>query len=382
MRLIYFLILGLFFVPSSVLALGVSPGSITMNFQPNFEQEFEFYVINSFDDLEFPIGVYIEGNLDEYIDFEPGNFTLPPGGQEKFTFTLKLPSKMDRPGNHTSNIFAMQSSVVGQGGSGSVGALVAIKVPVMVKVPYEGPYLDAVFHAGDKAVGEIVSFAVLMRSLGTDPVDNYRGTITIFDYNGDEVDEVLFDGSLGLNEERELSVGWDSTGYSAGFYTAHLEIKYDGESYEADTEFRLGAFFIDILDYQKSIKSNEINEYFSTILSTWNAPIQNVYTQIEFNHEGLNKVFKSESFELGAWENKTVKMYIDTEGIDNGKYPATFSVFYGEESNEIEFDLNVTWLSEFVRFIVYSSIVIVLILAWFVFFKKRKLFKLGKRKVH
>lgn len=363
----------LLLLPKDCSALGISPGGFSMNFQPGLEQKLDFSVLNSYEDLPFDVEVYIDGELSQYIDFEGVNATLPPGGEKKFSTNLKLPDSFDRPGNHTANIIAMQSSVIsGDSGGSNLGALVAVKSRILVLVPYDGPYLDALFHSSDRAVGEKVPFSIFVRSLGTAPIPDLRGEITISDFNGDFIDVLTFEDSLEINQEKEIFVWWDSTGQSAGLYVADLTLRYDDEVYEANTDFKLGSLFIDILEFDKSIPAGKINKYPVTVLSTWNDHINNVYVQLLVDYHGDSKVSKSESFSIGPWENKTVLMFVDSTDIEIGEYLSTLSVFYENSHTDVDFNLKVVEDENIIIYIAVGVILILMIL--FVLFR-RKIFK-------
>ncbi|MFH1376421.1 MAG: hypothetical protein ABIH25_02185 [Candidatus Woesearchaeota archaeon] len=365
------------FVPINVSAIGISPGSITMGFEPNFKHQIEFFAINSYDDTPFNAEIFIDGELAQYTDFEGRNITLEPGEKRGFNFNLILPSNFDRPGNHTGGIVIRQTELSDKAEGMGVGAFVAVRASILVLVPYDGPYLDAKFHSADMEKGFKVPFSVLMRSLGDEPIDYLKGTITIFDSVGDEVGDISFEDSLIINEEKEISFKWDSIGQSAGFYTANLLIEYGKNTYEANTEFKLGYYYIDILKLQNYVEEGKISEYAATILSTWNSPIEGVHVELVINYNNDRKSFKSESFSMDGWQEKAVNFFIDARNMEKGKYPAEFTVYYGDSSNSVDFDIKVKTKTDNVVYIIVALIIIVITI--FIIFRKKILNKFKKR---
>ena len=366
----YFLILVvILFFSLDVYALGISPSKIELDFQPNLKQEFEFLALNSVN-VSFPVEVFVSGELEEYIDFEKQEIILEPFENRAFKFTLELPESFDKPGNHTVDLVVLQKEMIGtEEGGFTIGAVVSVRTPMIVFVPFDGPYVDLAFESRDKEIGEEVPFLVYMNNLGTEPVDYLKGEITIFNFRDEIVGTIFFEDSLSLGEEKQIILSWGSEGNTAGLYYAILKVNYSGESAEERAEFRLGSFFIDILDYQKKIEKGEINKYESVILSTWNDPLQNVYTQLDINYFGEPKIFKSESFEIAGWENKTVVMFVDSSDMEKGTYPAKLSVFYGNTSTSVNFDIDVIMDKS----IIYISlgIVVLVIIGLIVLFNRR-----------
>lgn len=375
------LVVFLFFIfSSSAYGLGIGPGRMEMDFKPNLRQPLTISVFNSVDDY-FPVEVSVSGELAEYTDFKKQTVILDPLGSKDFKFNLNLPSKLERPGNHTLYITARQTDFVGSSGDSpsTVGALVAVRTELIVFVPFDGPYIDAKFNAPNVEAGNNLPFSVLIRNLGNEPVSDIQGVIRIQDANGDEVGYLDFKTSLGLSEEKDVKLEWDTSEQSSGIYLAYLTIDYDkGGKYETNTEFRLGSYYISILKLQKFIEKGRINEYDSLILSTWNSAIDNVYTELEIDYNGQKRTFKSESFELGSWENKSIRLFIDARGMESGVYPSKFSVYYPDGSNYVDFDLKVGSKINILIYVAAGALVLVALVLLILF--RNKIFKKKRNK--
>ncbi len=373
----YFLILiAVFLLSVNVYALGISPSKIELDFQPNLKQEFEFLALNSLN-VSFPVEVFISGELEQYTNFEKQNVVLEPYENRAFKFTLELPDEFDEPGNHTADLVVLQKELIQtEGGDYTIGAVVSVRSPMIVFVPFDGPFVDVIFESRNVEIGKEVPFLITFNNLGTEPIDQINGEVIIFDSKEESVGSLTLKESLNLNEEKQITLLWDSGDNTAGIYSAILKIDYSGGSSEEKAEFKLGSYFVDILEYQKEIEKGKINKYESIILSTWNDPLQSVYAQLDINYLDELQVFKSESFALEGWENKTVTMFVDGTSMEKGTYPAKLSVFYGNTSTSINFDIEVITN----RVIIYTVAGIIVFVAVLLFILlRKKLFKRNKK---
>jgi hypothetical protein len=363
MKKIIFFVFVVFILIEGIHALGIGPGKLEFDFEPGMEKEISFFVINSLN-VSFPVRVYISGELAQYADFETQDIILEPKEQRKFDFVLKFPSKFERPGEHRADIMAVQTEYIGGSNQGTgVGALVGIKAPIIVRVPYEGPYLEAKISAKDVGVNGSVPFTIEMESFGEEPVEHLNGRIKIFNYKNEEVGSLSFEESLGVKEKKAIVLRWDSEGNNPGIYRADLDIEYSNRKFNSSTMFRLGDYFIDILDYQDSLEAGKIDEYYISLLSTWNEPIGDVYLELSIKYGEDLKSFKSEVFDIDSWENKTINFFVDARNIKKGVYPASLIVFYGNDSNKVDFDIKIVKKSNlWIYFLAVMLVVIVLIM--------------------
>jgi hypothetical protein len=243
--------------------------------------------------------------------------------------------------------------------------------------------MDAELSIPNSEVGSQVPITISMRNLGTTDLPTINGEITFFGFDGEEIDSMSFDDSLELKQDKSITLYWDSSEMSGGVYTAELVGNYGDQSFESGTEFRLGSFFVDILEYQDEVKVGEINDYYTTLMSTWNSPIQDAFVELDVTYGRDVITSKSESFDLFGWQNDTVKMYFDATGIEKGKYPAKLTVFYGNGSNSVDFDLNVKSFFLSTQMIIYGSVIagfVIVIAVLIIFMMRRRKIKRGKKK--
>jgi hypothetical protein len=358
-------------------ALGISPSKINYDFEPGLSDEITFRVINS-ESVPFNVEVYVEGDLAEYFDFERTPVTLPPGEAREFTVFFNFPSDLRiAPGEHRTDIVAAQ---VGDGEEGgTVAAFVAVAIPVLVEVPYEGIFLDAKIEIGEAEAGTPVDFGIELISLGKEVISIVNGNIGIINEEGVVVDEIIFQ-ELNIQplDTRLVSLEWFPGDNSAGIYNATLFIEYDGEEANFVKEFRLGDLLIDILDLEeKKFKKGQINRINVLTRSFWNYEINDAYAEIFI----FGSSSKSESMTFGSWEEKTVPVYFDMNGLESGEYEARVVLSYEGVTTEKVFDITIGAILFSVTNLIYAGLVVVLIVLVVLFLKKRKLFKSKKARL-
>jgi len=370
MKRVIFLILFLVLFCLDVGALGIGPSKVNYDYEPGLSGEISFVVINS-EPFPFDAEIYVEGDLAEYFDLERTTFTLSPGEIREFTTSVSLPFNLRiAPGDHRTDIVASQ---IAEDEEGTVAAIVAVAIPVIIQVPYEGAFLDAEIEVGESEVGKPVNFNIELISLGKETVQLVDGSLKILDESNNVVSSVSFqERDIFSNETRLVSLSWNPEGNSAGIYNATLLIEYGGERANFYKDFKLGDLLIEVLDLEeKKFKKGQINRINVLTKSFWNYEINDAYAEIFI----LGSSSKSESMSFGPWEEKTVPVYFDMGGFESGEYEAKVILSYEGLTTERTFDVRIGAMFFSVTNIVYAGLVVVLIVLVILFLKKRKLFK-------
>jgi len=371
---ILFGLIFLFFV-SSVFAVGISPPKSIVYFEPNIVEKIDFFVVNMGDE-DSRIKIFFEGELSNLVLWEDQTIDLKSGEKKDFSFLLTMPSSFDAPGDYRINLIAQEIPIEEESGGTYIGAVTSVTSPVYIRVPFEGPYLGVKLVTDPSSVGQIVKSTVFLENLGSISLNNLQGKIDIVSSGGEIVKEITFTESLGLNEFKEIELFWDSTGMESGIYTGKLLISYNGKTAESEPKFKMGDVFIKILDFQKELVTGKINNYFIKMESYWNDVIKDVYVTLIINVAGEEYNFKSISFDLEAWEEKEINMYIALEeGISKlpeGEYDATIGIFYEELSNSEDFILKIKSDTNYLIIFGVVFIVILCILFGLYIFKNKK----------
>ena len=128
----------------------------------------------------------------------------------------------------------------------------------------------------------------------------------------------------------------DTTGYLAGDYVATALGDYGGENLARDDDpFRLGEFYVDILDYTSSFEGGKIERFSIFVESFWNNDIEELYAEV--NILGLEDAgFITPAVKLNAWNKGVLEGFLDTSEISGEDFQAEIILHYGGgETKEI-----------------------------------------------
>lgn len=362
-------VLCILLLSTNVYAIGISPAKVNFEFESGMVRHIPFKVFNV-GDHTLNAKIFLRGDLKEYFDFEPVNVTLEPKEEIEFNITLSLPTNVDLdPGDRRTDIVAEEFLESGSG----VGAVAAVGLLVIVRVPYEGQYVDLDLMAKNAEIGEDVEFFVKLESLGLETVNKVDGTLNIFDETGIKVGTLSFvEPEIAPKEIRELELVWNSGNNLAGIYKAKLVINYAGKERDVEAQFRLGDLSIQVVDLiEKELISEGINKLLVVTQSQWNNQIDDVYTEVEIG----GKKSKSEMTYYKPWSQNNITVYFDTHDLSLGNYKAKVTIFYENLTTEEMFDVQIINENPFNIYIIYGLIAGAIIVVLFFFIKKRKLFK-------
>tara|TARA_Y100000310_G_C20681135_1_gene815996 strand:- start:1539 stop:2711 length:1173 start_codon:yes stop_codon:yes gene_type:complete len=298
----------------NVLAVGVTPAYYIVDFESGYEGNFIFNFI--FND-EKEIGTYVEGDLAEYVELDKD--ILIGGGE--VTAYLKLPDKIDKPGQHRIRIGAKQIPRE-EGGLEVIGDVRGI---IKVNVPYPGKHLDGEFHVSNANVGEELKIKLIIENNGEEDV-SVSPVVRIYNSEGDvenlELEE-KFVKKTNLIEYNELL---STENLVVGDYNATAVIEYDGKKLELETGFRLGDFYVEIVDYTKEFERDKVNRFEIDVLSFYNGEIENLYANVTIIDEDVS--FLTPSVSLKSWSNRRLEGFFDTAQIEPVKFEAEIVLHY------------------------------------------------------
>jgi len=323
--LLYFLIIGI----KVIEAFPVSPPSYFVDYVPGYVYKSEFRVSNT-DPEDLSVIVYDEGELNNSFKFSQTSLVIKQGDKKTVNFEFTVPV-IEKPGVHTEYITIKQSALNNAAGSGTgLSAIVAIALPVYIRVPYPGKYLVADLEVTDVALNQLVNLSLILTSLGYEDLYGVYGKADIYDVKGSFVDSVDFPAVNVFTGKGAFvnNASWDSTGKSMGIYNTNVTVYYDTKTVELSKSFRIGDEFIKIINISGNyMKSGQINLFNVEIESMWNKEIPEVYTQLDIlNNE--NKQFKSDKVIIGPWENRVLPIYVDASALDTGEFEGKVTLFY------------------------------------------------------
>ena len=317
----FFLVLPiLLFLITSIYALSLSPSKKNFNFEPGLEETISFTVRP---DTSREIVMYVEGDLAEYITLDKDKLS---GDGGKFTATLKLPEKLDRPGEYRTLV--MVSEYVDPELAGFIVVAVKVGSVIRVHVPFPGQYLETKLEVKDANVGDPIDFNLEVKSKGKENV-SISPIIEIYDSNGKNVDTLLYNSRVIKSQEiLNLRKTLDTTGYNPGGYKAVSTIYY-GAIAKSETDFRVGDLNVRILNYTDVVPINKFEKFDIIIESGWNNNIAGVYGEVVIYNESKEITrFQTFTTSLTPWEQQTITGYFDTSNFTEGKYDANITTYF------------------------------------------------------
>jgi hypothetical protein len=326
------LVMLLFLVIPSAVAIGVVPASQELAFEPNLATEVTFMIRNT-QDYDVVAKVTLEDEAANHISIlERNTVSLGPKDHEYVTLRIKLPATM--PPGDNKLFFKVAEVPQGEG----LSATTAVRSYIRVKVPYPGEYLIATIAAEDAKAGEKVPIVVDIRNDGTDTVEISKGVVSVIGNGVVDLIPITFE-NLASRASTTQTVEWLSTTAGVGEYVAQVVVDYEGGSTSASTPFRVGDVLINILDVvAEEVPQGWRSRVDVTIDSKWNEPIENVYAEVEIE----DQIVKSQSLTIDAWSKAVLNSYVETDQFDIGSHSGTVTVFYADKTVTQDFILTIS----------------------------------------
>lgn len=357
-------------------ALGVSPAIISLDFQPNFEQTFDYRVFGTKPNTDYL--VYLQGDLAEYASLNKEKLK----GNDNFRLFLSLPASFEIPGKHILYVGVKELVDPELAIGGTIGTAIEIVVVINVFVPYPGKYVEMSFSSGDANVGELVKFRMDLINRGEESVVIFP-RIEIFSNQTSEKTETLLLEERDMESMQKLSLqkSLDTSSYNPGRYKGVAIVEYGGKSpATAESPFRIGNLSIEIKNYtDKVLIDGKIQKFDIEIESGWNDRIDGVFADVVFFNQTSELLsIKTTSTNLNPWESKIITGYIDTLNIQKGIYNATITLaYYGKDVGrtstktvQVEFIEKTEYLV--IVLITLGAVVLIVLVAVIWFFVKRK----------
>ena len=368
------LLLTLLLVSSNVFALGISPGRIVIDFEPNLQKTLTYDVINN-GGSAIDVEMYVKGDLAQYITLSQNASTLSPGERKTFTYTVSLPGRIDVPGMHDNRIGAVESipTTTSTGGA-QVSARVAVESQIQIKVPYEGLYSTVSLKAPESVkTGEPVNFEVDVDNVGT--IDfTATGKIDIFSATDNTMIATVATSTLSIphTTSGKLTATWDTKNVQPGPYKAVATVFFGGLNQTSVASFNVGGLIVKILDISHGvIKKDAISKFTIKVESLWNEEIKGVYANLLFYAKTSQQIanVKSDMVDITANGQAELNAFWDTTGLDAGKYNVKAVVNYANKTSETTFDVEIesgfgipVWVIIIIVVIAVAGVVVMLII--------------------
>lgn len=310
----------------SVSAIKITPAKISGTFKPNLEREINYFVSSG---LNRYLEIYTRGDLAEYINLS----TTRIFKDGSFTATIKLPEKLETPGQKNTFIGVREELDKELIGSGGMGTSVSVESRFSLFVPYPGKYVESHLSAHNVNTNEPIRFEIEMVGRGDETVIA-EPRIEIFSDTGDLIDVLEFrDREISSGEKIGLKKEWDTSGQSPGRYSAISIIEYGGKNPSEDMkEFRIGELTLDLVNYSEKIPISGMTGFDLVIKSGWNDKIDGAYAEVKIfnNTSPYNRIayFKTIPTDLDPWGQETITGYFNSSLFEPGLYESDIFLYY------------------------------------------------------
>lgn len=320
--LISFVLFIIFFMPLiNAGVVSVSPTHFQYFFKPNMEENITIRAYSS--EPNQTLGIYVVGDLSNYTKINKTEIV----GKGSFLVNIKLPNKIEVPGNHRILLGVIEKSE----NSGGIGAVAAVQASVDIMVPYPGKYTENTLTIANINEKENSSYTFVVNNLGTDDIvispilyiKNYNKTI-LFSQNLETViiksgEKTTFTGSI------------DTSNLLPGVYYGEVIFNYGnyGQNVSIEKEFNIGTFLMDINDYSYEFLEGKINKFYITSKNLWNSPMDDVFSTVSITDNGnMLDYFVTPSFDFLPWDVKNLTGFFDATNVSAGKYVGNIQIFY------------------------------------------------------
>lgn len=376
----------------SILALGVSPGRTTLNYQPGVEKTTSLAILNS-GHQSIDVTIEVRGELKDFILLSTNKLSFNSSEEsKKITYKTLFPEGLS-PGLHKADIVISEVPSI-KGDGEVVSAVVSIISQVYIYVPCPGKCIESSLIVKSMEPESEGIFNVNVISRGKLDIESLRGIIDIYDLSNNKVGTInTNEVSLKSGASVDLFGEW-SPNVNPGTYIARVNIFYDGKSDNFERKFGVGKprLVIGNISVNK-FALGQIAKLSISVENKWNEFLNNSFANlIIYNEEGQEMTnIQSVSENIPAFSRKELILYWDSKGVKEGKYNAKLVIHYAKSVSEKSLmlqvkednlrikglgnvinsnnnkDVNITFILMMLVFLL-----LVVNVAWLIFFKKNK----------
>ena len=275
----YLILLVLAMILPSTTAIGLSPTSIFINYEPGVTKTFNFFIVNNLG-VDMDASLYTDGEYATFITFKEPVVRVAPWQNKEVAASITFPSTLLEPGPHHVKIGAVENPAnrVTQG----IAPRVGIEMKIKFDIPYPGKYARFQLDIPYINTGEKLPVTLTTKSLGKETINTIQGTITIS--NDEKIQSILpvIINSVQSEEEKSYHQVLTTENLLPGDYHAQASLTYDGIYGEANTDFRIGSRYVNVTNYTKTFEQGKIGEMIIAIAGKLNNNINYIFSTIYF----------------------------------------------------------------------------------------------------
>ena len=377
----------------NVIAIGISPGRVTLDFESGMHKEIQLKIINNeHKDMRVMLGVM--GELADHITLNKKSLEFTSEESEKtFTYTVDLPEKL-LAGEHEAKIAAAELPPEGVEEGIYIGATIVVTSQLIVKVPYPYKYAKIRLSVGKADVNKTTSFYVEVENLGEQDLVNMQASIEILSATNQKIAVLKTNTkTIAAKTRGELIARWKAD-VNPGNYRAIATLVYDeGKIASSEMIFSVGSLKVEVIDISvRNFRLGEIAKFDIVVENKWSEEVKNVYARLQIQDENNNLIanVKTPSIDLQPLSRGVLNAYWDTAGVQEGSYSGKLFLNYANQVIEKELKTKITLNSIEIEIVgvgitakatavergrqdLIAILIIVLIvinIAWFIYFKK------------
>jgi len=324
-------------------ALGIAPALIEDVFEPGMEKTFNIKIINS-EHQTTQVALQSDGELGDYITFEPKEFTIKgTDAFKKVKVALKLPDDIGEPGSHETRILVSAAPLSGSEGNTQISVNVVVYSLLRIFVPYPGKYANIKLIAPNFRVGTESSFGIEINNLGT---ESFFADSMITVKSPLEATIASLKGKKTAVEPKKselVSIPW--TPENSGKFRAISDVVYGERKYARDEkEFSIGEPVVDIFTITSdNFRRNGISRFDIIVENKWNEMLDDVYADVVIMTLSGDQITKytSTHVSIPPLSTQSIPAYLETTELKDEKYAMAVTLHYLGKDDKKTFDIKV-----------------------------------------
>jgi hypothetical protein len=324
----------IFALSNYVEAIGVAPSEKSYVFDSK-EISYNLRIMN---DEKFQGTFHVEatGELSKYVTFSKTNINFDAQkADEVINVKLSIPKDADvPPGEYIIRI----AVTADQSSSSGVTAFVGVISKLQVTVPGDISFIKIQTYVPNFINGQENSFSVEVINKGIKPATNCFAVIDILTPENAKIMSLVAPRKDVAGTRTEIIVLPWTPNVNNGQYVAKASVVCDDTTSEERKSFMIGSPAVSIVNFvSEDFVLGGINRFDLILQSEWADVIKDVYANVELMKDGTSKGrAKTESGNIGPLEKLSLPVFIDTKGLEPGKYSMYIMLNYlGKEVGEV-----------------------------------------------
>lgn len=302
---------------SLVSGIGVLPASKQL--LSDSKESFQLKIINN-DKEEFDIYLDVQGDLANYISLGSKHVKFGKDkDMERIDVQVNIPPGLNlKEGNHENHIMIRQESKQ----TSQIGATITLDFKVNIMVPYSDEALEINLLASNFKKGEKNNFVIEAKNMGSKDINQAIPTIDIYSPANDKIETITVNKvNIPKGQKVLIDIPWTPELPNGKYYSKGFVI-YGDRTADSEKQFVIGSPDINIDTISTySFKLGGIANLDIIISSNWVSAITDIFADVDLL-KGTTTVYttKTASKEISSLGKTNLPVYLDTTGLEPGKY--------------------------------------------------------------